>query len=159
MLPEPKRYKPSDVCNNPHYIHIENEFVPWTLLKKPLNESKVALVTMGGFYMDDQEPFEDIDDWGDATFRELPRSLKTGDAHIAHKKYDHKWVKEDLNVLLPLAVFEEFEEEGLIGGLADIHYGFMGSIPDPVRLIVDTSPEVARRMLSRDVDIAVLCAT
>ena len=159
MLPQPGRYAPGDVCNNPHYIHIENEFVPWTPLKKPLNESKVALVTMGGLYLKDQAPFEDIDDWGDATFRELTRSLRTGDCLIAHKKYEHRWVKEDLNVLLPLAVFERFEDENLIGELADTHYAFMGSIPDPMRLIVDTAPEVARRMRSREVDIALLCST
>jgi D-proline reductase (dithiol) PrdB len=159
MLPEPKRYIPKDICNNPHYVHIENDFIPFTKLEKPLDKCKVALVTMGGLYIEGQEPFEDIDHWGDASFRELPRTLINGEFNISHKKYDHQWVEKDLNVLLPFSVFQEFEEEGIIGELAETHYAFMGSIPDPTKLIVDTAPEVARRMRSREVDIAILCST
>jgi|APSaa5957512622_1039677.scaffolds.fasta_scaffold88554_3 D-proline reductase (dithiol) PrdB len=159
MRSKPKRHNPSDICNNPHYVHIENEFVPFTKLRKPLNVSKVSFVTMGGLYLEGQKPFEDIDDWGDVSFRELPKTLRNGEFHIAHLKYDHQWVNRDLNVLLPLSIFEEFEKEDLIGEIADTHYAFMGSIPDPLGLIVDTAPEVARRMHSQQVDIAILCST
>jgi hypothetical protein len=98
----------------------------------------------------------DVDNRGDYTFRELPRSLCTGDYLISHSHYDHKWVLEDIDRLLPLEVFSGLEEEGVIGELAEIRYSFMGSIPNPLRLIADTAPEAARRMQDKGVDACVL---
>ena len=155
----PPRYEPRSVSLNPNYIHIENDYTPWTPVPKPLSESTVALVTMGGLHLPDQPAFTDMDNRGDTSFRELPRTLRTGDFLVAHTHYDHKWVLEDMNCLLPLEIFAELEREGVIGALADTHYAFMGSIPNPLALIADTAPEVARRMKARGVDVCLLTST
>ena len=144
---------------NPHYIHLENEFVPWTPLEKTLSECKVALVTMGGLYIPPQEPFTDLDNTGDHSFRELPRDLRNGGFQISHTHYNHEWVLEDLNCLLPLDHFESLISEGVIGDLATTHYAFMGSIPNPLGLVVDTGPEVARRMRDDGVNVSVLTSS
>ena len=160
MTIEFSRYKPRELNNNPNYVHIENNFVPWTTLEKPLNECKISLVTMGGIYTLSQDPFDEIvGNEGDSSFRELSRDLHKGNFLIAHRGYDHKWVLEDLNCLLPLEIFAKLEEEGLIGELADIHYSFMGSILNPLRLIADNAPEVGRRLRKNDVDVCVLAST
>lgn len=156
---EGQRHKPSSISRNPHYIHLENQYVPWTPVKKPLSQSKVALITAGGFYIPPQEPFSDVDNKGDHTFRELPYTLRTGGHLIVHAHYDHQWVLQDINCLLPLERFTELEQEGVIGQLAETHYSFMGSIPDPLPLVADTAPEVARRMRDRGVDICVLASS
>ena len=156
---EKSRYPPHELSTNVHYVHIENSFVPWATLKKPLSETKVALVTTAGLHLPSQSPFADEENRGDFTFRELPRTVRTGDCHIAHTHYEHKWVLEDINCLLPVEVFTELETEGVIGELAETHYSFMGSIPNPIRLIVDTAPEVAQRMRDNEVDLSVLNST
>jgi hypothetical protein len=150
------RYDPTSVSINPNYIHLENSFVPWAPIRKPLSESRVALVTAGGLYVPGQEPFTDEGNRGDPTFRELPRTLRTGDYLISHTHYDHQWVLQDMNCLLPLEVCEQLAREGIIGGVVEVHYGFMGSIPNPLPLVADTAPEVARRMRERGVDVCVL---
>ena len=151
-----QRYEPQSVSGNPNYVHIENDYVPWTPLKKPLSQSKFALVTMGGLHLPSQEPFIDVESRGDYTFRELPRTLRTGDYLIAHTHYNHEWALQDINCLLPLEVFSNLEEEGIIGEVTETHYSFMGSNPDPLPLIADTAPEVAQRMRGRGVDVCVL---
>ena len=154
------RYKPRELNNNPNYVHIENIFIPWTTFDKPLNKCKVSLVTMGGIYLPSQDPFDEIvEEEGDSSFRELPRSLRTGGFLIAHRGYNHKWVQEDLNCLLPLEIFNNLEEEGVIGELAETHYSFMGSILNPLRLIADNAPEVGRRMRNDGVGVCVLAST
>lgn len=153
------RYEPRAVSLNPHYVHIENDYVPWTPLKKPVRQSTVALVTMGGLHLPNQKPFEDVDNHGDTTFRELPRALRTGGYLVAHTHYDHKWVMEDVNCLLPLDIFTELEMHGVIRKLAETHYAFMGSVPNPLRLIADTAPEMAKQMRNRSIDVCVLAAT
>lgn len=157
-MPEYK-HLPETLSTNKNYIHLENEFVPWAPLKKPLKNSKVALVTMGGFYLPGQLPFTDEDNRGDPTFRELPRTVRTGDCGIAHTHYEHRWVEEDINCLFPLDIFTALEEEGVIAELSDRHFSFMGSIPNPLPLVVDTAPEVARRMREDKVDFSVLAST
>ena len=160
MTMEISRYKPGELNNNPNYVHLENNFVPWTTLEKPLNECKISLVNMGGIYLLSQDPFDEIvGEEGDSSFRELPRSLRTGGFLISHRGYDHKWVQEDLNCLLPLEIFNQLEEEGKIGELAETHYSFMGSILNPLRLIADNAPEVGCRMRKNGVDICVLAST
>ena len=153
------RHSPESVSTNPHYIHIENQFIPWAPLHKSLGESKVALVTMGGLYLPDQAPFTDEDNQGDHTFRELPGSVRTGDYLIAHTHYEHKWVLEDINCLLPVEIFRDLEVEGAIGRMSERHFAFMGSIPNPTHLISDTAPEVARLMVADRVDVSVLTST
>ena len=114
---------------------------------------------MGGLYLPNQTPFSDEGNQGDHTFRVLPRSVCTGDYLIAHTHYEHKWVMEDINCLLPIDTFRDLEAEGSIGMIADHHFSFMGSIPNPVQLVADTAPHVANLMVSDGVDISVLTPT
>ena len=156
---EDYRFAPESLSTNPYYIHLENQFIPWAPLQKPLSASKVCLVTMGGLYLPNQRPFSDEGNQGDHTFRVLPRSVCTGDYLIAHTHYEHKWVMEDINCLLPIDIFRDLEAEGTIGMIADHHFSFMGSIPNPVQLVADTAPHVANLMVSDGVDVSVLTPT
>ena len=58
------------------------EPVPWTPLAKPLNESRVALVTTAGIYVKGSEPPFDAERekrepmWGDPTFRRIRREVE-----------------------------------------------------------------------------------
>jgi D-proline reductase (dithiol) PrdB len=64
----------------------------------------------------------------------------------------------DMNIVFPVERLREFEKEGIIGRLADIHYGFMGHIVGTHidTLITVTAPDVAERLKTDDVDIVLL---
>jgi D-proline reductase (dithiol) PrdB len=116
--------------------------VPWARLTKPLDESRVALVTTGGVYLEGQRPFER----GDDTYREIPRDTPGDRFRIWHPGYDTGPATRDINCIFPIDRFRELEAEGAIGELAGTNYSFMGLIPDPERLVNETAPEAARKL-------------
>ena len=78
---------------------------------------------------------------------------------MAHTHYDTTGVREDVNCVFPVARLREMEAEGLIGGMADVNYSFMGFIPDPNGLINDTAPEVGWKLKEDGVDGAIIGTT
>ena len=62
--------------------------IPWTPLRKPLNESKFGLVTTAGIYHKHEDvPFDLVREkseptWGDPTFRVLPATLEHNDVGV-----------------------------------------------------------------------------
>lgn len=130
--------------------------VPWTPLAKPLAEARVALITTCGVHLATDPPFDLQTAHGDVSFREIPGDAPLTDLTISHGHYDERDARRDLNVVFPLERLRELAAEGLIGAVAPRHYGFMGSIKRPARLIADTAPEVARRLRADAVDVVLL---
>jgi D-proline reductase (dithiol) PrdB len=87
---------------------------------------------------------------------DLSRPLS--DLMITHDYYDHRDADKDINIVFPVERLREFGREGVIGGLANVHYGFMGHITGPhiMTLITRTAPEAARLLKKDGVDVALL---
>lgn len=136
----------------------ESEDIPWTAPTKPLCESTVAVVTTAGVHHPWQEPFDMDDPDGDPSFRELDGTRPLSDLMITHDYYDHSDADRDVNIVFPLERLREFEAEGLIGKVADIHYGFMGHIDGRHirRLVTETAPGAAGLLRDRGVDAVLL---
>lgn len=139
-----------------YYPAIRHHSAPWTPLNKPLTASRVALVTSCGVHLKSDRPFDLADMRGDPTFRVIPADAKAEDLTITHGHYNHRDANRDINVVLPLDRLRELAQEGQIGSVADRHYGFMGSIPMPGRLIRSTAPEVAAQLKADAVDVVLL---
>ncbi len=138
--------------------------VPWTPLKKPVQECRVALVTTAAFHGPDQEPFDEDVKGGDPSFRILPapppgESITRLDLRIAHRSdaFDPAGIESDKNMGLPLDRLRELEAEGKIGSVAPRHLSFMGSITAPGRLASRTAPQAAAMLQEDQVDVVVLC--
>lgn len=138
------------------YVTPEPGDIPWSPWDKDLSKSTVAVVSTGGFYLAGDQPFDADNPRGDASYREVPSSAGKEDLLIAHTHYDHRYVNQDLNVGLPLELLREFTRKGLIGRLAETVYTFMGYIPAADRLVRETAPEVARKLLDQQVDAVLL---
>ena len=140
------------------YSPLEFKDVSWTPVIKPLNKSKVAIVTTAGVHHKDQHPFDMTDPDGDPTFREIELSEHASELVITHDYYDHTDADRDINIVFPVDRLREFEAEGIIGELAERHYGFMGHIEGQHihTLINKMAPEVAKRLRSDSVDIVLL---
>jgi D-proline reductase (dithiol) PrdB len=136
-----------------HFIWSPNEKAAWTELHKPLSECRVALVTTGGVHLKTQPAFDVASDWGDWSFRGIPAHVNPGELMISDVHYDHSGPDMDINCLLPLSHLIKFADKGFIGSVAETHYGFMGFIMDPQKLVTETAPEVARRLLEDKVDV------
>jgi D-proline reductase (dithiol) PrdB len=129
-----------------------------TFLKKPLAKCNVALVTTAGLSLPDQLPFDINKRMGDTSFREIPASISPQLLEMHHRSwsFDQTGILRDRNLVFPLDRLREMQEIGEIGAIAPYHYSFMGSIIGPSKLINESVPEIARRLLASKVDVVFL---
>jgi hypothetical protein len=139
-----------------------HEPIPWSPVSKPLSESKLALLSTAGLSMKGDPPF-DMDferkhpTRGDPSWRALRADATADDVVANHLHIDTSYIERDLSVALPLARARERVAEGRLGSLAETHYstmGYQGS--DTSELEHKSAPEIAARMRSEEVDLALL---
>lgn len=139
--------------------------IPWTALPGPLSACKFALITSAGLYLKGQQPPFDLEKerqdptWGDPTYRVIPTDVQPDQLGVSHLHVNPKDAQEDFNILLPIHRFQELAEQGLIGGLADSAYSFMGYQgfpPDASRWRDRYAPEIAQRLAADQVDCVFL---
>jgi D-proline reductase (dithiol) PrdB len=132
--------------------------VPWTPLRKPLAESRLALVSSAGFVLPGQERFKATLAGGDGSFREIPWDTDVASLTDCHKSdsFDHSGMVRDPNLAFPVDRVRELAAAGRIGEVNRRHLSFMGSITAPGRLVRDSAPEAARLLRSDGVDVALL---
>jgi D-proline reductase (dithiol) PrdB len=132
--------------------------VPWTPLKKPLAQCRLALVSSAGFVLPSQTPFDASVRGGDVSVREIPADA---DAHTlieSHRSevFDHSGIHRDPNLAFPIDRARELAVRGRIGSVNRRHLSFMGSITAPGRLIRQTAPPAARLLAEDAVDVALV---
>lgn len=147
---------------------VETEYpIPWSPFTRPLNRSRFGLVTSGGLYHKGHEPPFDLErerrepSWGDPTFRTIPTRVDPKDVGVSHLHINNRAVMDDMNILLPVQRFRALADDGLIGGLADHAYSFMGYQGFPADLTGWRhiyGPQVAERLIGEQVDCVLLTA-
>lgn len=121
---------------------------PGAVLTKPLSQARIALVTTAGFYLPDQQPFDQSFRHDDCSYREIPWGTPTKILQIGQSSdaFDHSGIEADRNLTLPLDRLQELVNAGVIGQSAPRHLSIMGSIIAPAKLISDSGPEIARKL-------------
>jgi D-proline reductase (dithiol) PrdB len=98
---------------------------PWSPLPKPLAECRVLLIGSGGIYRRGQVAFHTRDD---TSIRIIASDVDTAELRTAHFAYDQTDARADPNCVFPLERLRELADQGVIGGLTDEAYGFMGGV-------------------------------
>ena len=136
-------------------------YIPWTPFDKAITEATFSLMTSAGISMKNDPAF-DVErekrepTWGDPSTRNIPRDAVQEDINVNHLHINTDYIKQDINVMLPLARFREFENEGIIGRLAPTCYSFYGFQLDPRELLEKAMPGVASQMQREGVDAVLL---
>jgi D-proline reductase (dithiol) PrdB len=127
---------------------------PGAVLGKPLSQARIALVTTAGFYLPNQKPFDQSIRHDDCSYREIPWGTPTNLLQIGQSSdaFDHAGIEADRNLTLPLDRLAELIEARAIGQSAPRHFSIMGSIIAPAKLMSDSAPEIARKLLDDGVD-------
>lgn len=128
--------------------------VPFVRAAAPLRQLTVALVSTAGVRLAEQAPF-DVEH-GDASFREIPGDVDPAALLPDHTHYDTAPARADLDCVFPLRTLRELARKGEIGGVAPVHFGFMGYIPDLAPLQEQSIPAVAKRLLAAGVGAVLL---
>jgi D-proline reductase (dithiol) PrdB len=130
---------------------------PWTPLAKPLAESRIGVVTTGGLYRAGvQDAFDGHAPDGDWSFRAVPAAVPIQTLAIAHEHFAHEVAQTDMNTIFPLDRLRDLEAEGIVKGLADVHYSIMGYCPRAADLAESTAPAIAAGLQAAGADVAVV---
>jgi D-proline reductase (dithiol) PrdB len=140
--------------------HASNPRVPetqqFTPLKRPLSESKVALVGSAGVHLDDQEAFHIETVAGDPSHRLISDDIDLSRLRFTHTHYDTTSAQADSNVVFPLDRLHEAVADGRIGQTSSVHIGMMGFNPDPTPIAEETAPAIAKVLTEEGVDVVVM---
>src|SRR2546421_5292951 len=128
---------------------ISRKCVPFTPFDRELSKSTIAIVTAGGVHLKDQEPFNIADELGDLTYREILPDVDSSQLMVTHHHYDHSDADSDINVVFPIDILRDLHAEGLIGGIAKKHIGYMGYTMQLKAMYEGTAPEIAN-VIDRD---------
>ncbi len=149
------------------WVYEDGPFVKPT---KPVAEMRLALITSSGHFVDgdDPQPFgienmtqdEASDRIGDFLKEEpslsaIPFDTPAENLRVRHGGYDIRSVLADPNAALPLARFNELLADGLIGGLLDNAYSFVGACAQ-MRLLRRTGPKWVAQWRAEGIEGAVL---
>jgi D-proline reductase (dithiol) PrdB len=136
--------------------------IPWKPLAKPLSRARVALLSTAGLSMKGDPPFDMEMErqnpmCGDPSWRALRADAASATIEANHLHIDASYILRDLNVALPLDRLRELHAEGLVGSVAETHYSIMGYQGNDTSALEEKSaPEIAARMQSEEVDLALL---
>ena len=127
---------------------------PWAPFTKPLASARIGLVTTAGVHLKSDKPFDMADSTGDPTFRVIPSSAMADDMMITHDYYDHSDADKDINIVFPLERLRELAAEGVIGGVTERFFSFMGHIDENhfPRFLEEQLPQVAAMLLEDGAD-------
>ncbi len=136
-------------------------YIPWTPMAKLLNQTTIALVTSAGISLKTDPPFDMEREkreplWGDRSFRTIPRETTEKDIEVNHLHINTTYIRQDLNVILPLARMAEFERERLIGRLAPTAYSFYGFQWQNTDFLKEAIEPISKRMKVEGVEAVLL---
>lgn len=138
------------------FVDNRNVEKPTTKLSKPLAEAKIAMVTSGGLHKTEEAPFDTEATLGDTSFRKISKDDDLTTLGIAHTHYDHKFIKEDINTVYPMAHFKALEADNAFGKLADTHYSICGFILDTDAMIKEAAEGILESLKADAVDAVIL---
>jgi len=149
------------------YLYDDGPFAP---LRQALAESRVALFTSSGHFVegDDPRPFgvaaltQDeavprVNEFlrGPTALSSIPASTASRALRARHPGFDVRATERDPNVVFPLERLRELAAEGVIGELAENAYSFVGAASQRW-ILGEAAPSWAERLRDEAVDAVVL---
>lgn len=132
--------------------------VPWSELRRPLAESRLALVTSAGLVPPGAPPFDESVRGGDGSWREIPGDVAVEALVECHRSeaFDHRGIAADRNLAFPLDRLRELVANRRVGELNHRHFSVMGSLTAVGRFMRETAPAIAAALVADGVDAVLL---
>ncbi len=124
-----------------------------TVLRKPIAESTIGVLTSCGAQLTDDKPMAETND---LSYRLLHRDIAISELKVSHMTPSRKWALEDLNVAYPLDRLIELEGEGVFRRLATNAVSLVGSITLYTELLNDVAPRIKEEFDKQEVDLALI---
>ena len=125
----------------------------WSPIRKPLNDSRVALLTSAALRLAHQAPFIPREDFG---YRRVPSDPNAGEIVIDHHSGIGRVPKQDPEIVFPRTALANLHRRGVIGSLAPFHFSSMGGLRDHGKIENELAPALTAELKEARVDLAVL---
>jgi|TARA_B100000315_G_scaffold49280_1_gene43865 D-proline reductase (dithiol) PrdB len=127
---------------------------PWTKLAKPLDQSRLGMLSTAGTYIAGQVAYYYKDD---TSVRKIPADTALDDLRFSHVTENYLVdARKDPRTVFPLQALDQLKQEGMIGGLADNYYSCMGGIYSQRRVKEELMPNLRTAMAAEEIDVLLL---
>ncbi len=143
---------------------------PFTPLARPLEDTRLALISAGGVFRADEDPMgpdgptqeEVLDLLGEflrsaPTLTRIPVGTHDSELTARHPGYDARTAQRDIGTVFPLTHLRDIARDGVVQ-LTDVHYTFTGATSHS-KLRKEIAPRWAEQLAAEEVDAALLVAT
>jgi D-proline reductase (dithiol) PrdB len=125
----------------------------WCAVKKPVNQSRVALLTSAALRLNRQEPFAPGED---LTYRLIPSDSKGSEIVIDHHSRIGPVPRQNPEIVFPMVALASLAAKRIVGSLSPIHVSFMGGVRRHHEVENELAPAIARELKQAAVDLALL---
>ena len=125
----------------------------WQASVKPVNRSRVALLSSAALRLENQTPFVPRED---LSYREVSSDPNAGKIIIDHHSGIGTVPKQDPEIVFPRTALANLVAQGIVGSLAPAHYSFMGGVREHNRIENELAPAIAEKLAGAQVDLALL---
>ena len=109
----------------------------WCPVKKPLHESRVALLSSAALRLTNQEPFIPRED---LSYRRVPSDPSASEIVIDHHSGIGTVPKQDPEIVFPRMALAAMVKKGIVGTLAPFHVAVMGGVRRQRKLKPNSRP-------------------
>ena len=125
----------------------------WCPVKKPLHESRVALLSSAALRLTNQEPLIPREDM---SYRRVPSDPRAGEIVIDHHSGIGTVPKQDPEIVFPRTALAAMVKKGIVGTLAPFHVAVMGGIRRQREIETELAPAIGRELINVEVDLLLL---
>lgn len=125
----------------------------WCAITKPLERSRVALLTSAALRLAGQTPFVPRED---LSYRRVPSDPAAGEIIIDHHSGIGRMPKQDPEIVFPRTALAALAQKGIIGELSPWHFSFMGGLRQHKEIENELAPAIAGELATAEVDLALL---
>jgi D-proline reductase (dithiol) PrdB len=125
----------------------------WCEINKPLNRSRVALVSSAALRLADQQPFTPRED---LSYRLVSSEPSAGEIVIDHHSGICRVPRQDPEIVFPRTALAALTKSGELGSLSPFHISFMGGVRRHNEILNELAPAIASELKQFDVDLALL---
>ncbi len=137
----------------PPRIPVAPSKLAWSVMKKPLSESRLALLSSAALRLANQQPFAPKED---LSYRRVPADPAAGEIVIDHRSGIGRVPRQDPEIVFPRTALAQLAREGTIASVSPAHFSFMGGLRRYKEIENDLAPAIARELQRAAVDLALL---
>jgi D-proline reductase (dithiol) PrdB len=125
----------------------------WCPVKKPVRESRIALLTSAALRLAQQLPFTPKED---LSYRLVSSDPSAGEIVIDHHSGIGRVPRQDPEIVFPRTALAALARRGIIGEVSPFHVSFMGGVRRHKEIENELAPAIAGELQHAQIDLALL---